>query len=674
MVSSLATQIIIISIVFTVLPILAVAFRFWSRFIKRSGFSWDDYFILPGLLFSVAICINTIIAVTLGGLGSHIRLDAEGNIVLDQRLIIFLQTEFATQLLSVLSLVCTKLSIVLFYRRIFRGKAFSIASLILLVLISGWGISFFFATLLECIPIPQVWKTLYGTPEHDKYCYQYVSMFKATAISNMIVDVAILSVPIPIVWNLKVSTKQKLAISGIFLLGAFVVGISIARIYFFYQSSASYEDTLDITVNIAPTLYWTELEASIAVISACLPTLKPLFSHLGPILVEFASKFTLASATKSFERLPRGAGDLDRDSLKGSRSSDVGLVNRCEAIHMQNIDEPLGKEASFAEIAAATGLDQGLVRRFIRHAIVKDIFVEPRPGIVAHNAVSRLLAEDQVVHDWVGASTDDLWQAAAQTCNALDKWSASQEPNETASIPYLCACMHDGFALANKTDQSIYLEFSKFPERARRFGNAMRAFTEGTGFELSHIVNNFPWGDLGEGIIVGGSQGFASFAIARQFPQVSCVVQDLEPVIAAVKNDTPPDLASRVKFMTHDFFTEQPVVGADVYFFRWIFHNWSDKYAVEILRKHIPALKKGAKIVINDNILPQPGMLSQWQEDRLRSMDLTMTEIQSSYEREVDDWAKLFRDASPRFAFQGAKQPYGSNLGFMVAEWQGESE
>ena len=94
---------------------------------------------------------------------------------------------------------------------------------------------------------------------------------------------------------------------------------------------------------------------------------------------------------------------------------------------------PIGKEASFADIATTTGLDQGLVRRFIRHAIVKNIFLEPRPGIVTHNAVSRILAEDNVVHDWVGASTDDLWQAAAQTCNAIDKWSASQEPNETVS-------------------------------------------------------------------------------------------------------------------------------------------------------------------------------------------------------------------------------------------------
>ncbi|KAI0867285.1 hypothetical protein GGS24DRAFT_486087 [Hypoxylon argillaceum] len=124
--------------------------------------------------------------------------------------------------------------------------------------------------------------------------------------------------------------------------------------------------------------------------------------------------------------------------------------------------------------------------------------------------------------------------------------------------------------------------------------------------------------------------------------------------------------------MAHDFLTEQPIVGADVYFFRWIFHNWSDKYSIKILRNHIPALKKGAKIVINDNILPQPGVISQWQEDRLRSMDLSMTEIQNSYEREVEDWARLISDADPRFEFQGAKQPAGSNLGFVVAEWNGE--
>lgn len=138
--------------------------------------------------------------------------------------------------------------------------------------------------------------------------------------------------------------------------------------------------------------------------------------------------------------------------------------------------------------------------------------------MLAHNAVSRLVAEDQLIHDWVGASTDHLWQGAAQTCKALDRFPGSQEPNahyqSHQRIVGGCGTSSEfiltgtrvlyGFALANHTDKSVYEEFSKFPEQARQFGNAMRcrSFTEGTGFELSHIVDNFPWETLKDGTVV----------------------------------------------------------------------------------------------------------------------------------------------------------------------------
>lgn len=55
-----------------------------------------------------------------------------------------------------------------------------------------------------------------------------------------------------------------------------------------------------------------------------------------------------------------------------------------------------------------------------------------------------------------------------------------------------------------------------------------------------------------------------------------------------------------------------------------------------------------------------------------RSMDLTMTELQNSHERELEDWAELFRLADSRFEFQGGKLPKGANLWLLVAEWKGE--
>ena len=111
-----------------------------------------------------------------------------------------------------------------------------------------------------------------------------------------------------------------------------------------------------------------------------------------------------------------------------------------ELISMQAISRfdiaqavPLNGEASFAEIGLSCGLSEGDVKRILRHATVKSIFAEPRPGFIAHNAVSKLLAENETLNDWVGASTDELWQAASQTVNAMAKWKGSEEPTETVS-------------------------------------------------------------------------------------------------------------------------------------------------------------------------------------------------------------------------------------------------
>ncbi|KAI1411312.1 S-adenosyl-L-methionine-dependent methyltransferase [Hypoxylon sp. FL1857] len=322
---------------------------------------------------------------------------------------------------------------------------------------------------------------------------------------------------------------------------------------------------------------------------------------------------------------------------------------------------PVGTEATFSDIAQVCSLREPNVRQIFRHAIALNIFSEPRPGTVAHNATSRLLAEDQVIFDWTATNTNDLWQAAAHTCEAWEKYPESEEPNET------------GFSIANQTDKSIYEVFARNPERAKRFGNAMTSFTQGAGFELQHVVDNIPWADYQNGTVVdiGGSKGIVSFAIARAHPSLSFVVQDMEPVIAAAKDEAPADVAGRITFLAHDFLTEQPIHGADVYFLRWILHNWSDKYCIKILRNLIPALKPGAKIIVNDNVLPQPGTISKFQEKRLRAIDLTMTEMQNSRERELSDWINLFQLADQRFKFEEAKRPEGSNLWILTVVWNG---
>lgn len=62
--------------------------------------------------------------------------------------------------------------------------------------------------------------------------------------------------------------------------------------------------------------------------------------------------------------------------------------------------------------------------------------------------------------------------------------------------------------------------------------------------------------------------------------------------------------------MAHDFFTEQPVKGADVFLLRCILHDWSDKYAIKILRALVPALKPDVRIIVNEAVVPEPAAFS----------------------------------------------------------------
>ena len=93
---------------------------------------------------------------------------------------------------------------------------------------------------------------------------------------------------------------------------------------------------------------------------------------------------------------------------------------------------PFDKEVSYSQIAATTGLNEADAKRVLRHAMAKHFSHEPRKGFVVHTAPSKHLAEDAQLADWVGVSTE-LWETAAHTINAMEKFPGSQEPHETVS-------------------------------------------------------------------------------------------------------------------------------------------------------------------------------------------------------------------------------------------------
>ena len=69
--------------------------------------------------------------------------------------------------------------------------------------------------ILQCQPVQFFWNhTIKG------HCIDINAFYTASGGLNLVSDIFILSMPIPILWSLKLSTERKLGVIFLFLLGA----------------------------------------------------------------------------------------------------------------------------------------------------------------------------------------------------------------------------------------------------------------------------------------------------------------------------------------------------------------------------------------------------------------------------------------------------------------------
>lgn len=159
------------------------------------------------------------------------------------------------------------------------------------------------------------------------------------------------------------------------------------------------------------------------------------------------------------------------------------------------------------------------------------------------------------------------------------------------------------------------------PERRQRYSEAMSWMNAGPGLEPKYVVDQPLWSSAKTVVDVGGAHGDVSIALAQRYSTIRCIVQDRAEVAAEGQrrlSEKHLALDPRVTFTAHDFFTDQPLRDVDVFYLRWILHDWSDAYAARILRGLIPALTPRSRVVVNEMILPEPGAVSPYRERLLR--------------------------------------------------------
>lgn len=200
-----------------------------------------------------------------------------------------LQSLFACCLLYLVELLLIKVSILMFYRRIF-GMNWMIWGCLI---ISGcWCIGSMIAALCACQPVSYFWNEL-TDPTSGRYRYNFYYYYIGNGTANMVTDVLILLVPMPIIWRLQIRTGQKIGVCSILLLGGLydiifsltlpdsnanmillisVCVASIVRIYYI----TFLDGNMDLTWALSDVNVWSTVEPCIGIICACLPALQPL--------------------------------------------------------------------------------------------------------------------------------------------------------------------------------------------------------------------------------------------------------------------------------------------------------------------------------------------------------------------------------------------------------------
>ncbi|OJJ55178.1 hypothetical protein ASPSYDRAFT_93190 [Aspergillus sydowii CBS 593.65] len=325
---------------------------------------------------------------------------------------------------------------------------------------------------------------------------------------------------------------------------------------------------------------------------------------------------------------------------------------------------------SYEDLSSKCGIHVFELKQVIRFAIVfHRLFTEETKGLVAHSAGSRILAQDEIVQAGIG-QFDEFYPAFARTVDAIDQYDG-HEPNET------------GFSLAHNTNQDLFSYLRSRPAKSKQFTQAMKFYTGPIpAYSPNFLIKGYSWDTLPAGSVVvdlGGADGHVGRMIAVANPGIRVIVQDLDSVVEAeaeveveVEGEVEAEAKAkgRVQFLAHDFFTPQPVI-ADVYLFRWVLHDWSDEYVVRILRQLVPALKKGARVVVNESLCPESGSLPIAMERYIRYMDMMMLAFTKSRLRDEEEWRGLFAQADGRFGGVRCWTPEGAALAIIEATWEG---
>ncbi|KAJ5120745.1 uncharacterized protein N7515_010133 [Penicillium bovifimosum] len=330
---------IVMCVVFPVLALMAVCLRFYVRLRTKRAPWVDDYAVLISVLLTAIYAGLTIAreCVQYADTASErylTRVETRWGMGLSQayfpeeNTIAFSKIQYAGGPVYTLNLLAFKLALLTSYYRIGGFvKSYRVTILIAIAVCATTQVIFTLIMSLACKPIPKQWDiTVSGK------CIDTVSFYYGT---NLGFDVAIIILPLPVLWKLQLHRKQKCVLIGMFALGFFVTIIQIIRIF-------SVKNLKNIT-DSEGLILWSIVEVSLGAIITCIPTFSPLFKSFATTITSYRNNgmgrsYALESAPeygtgkcssfKSSKRTTFGRQQQSNTTVIGSNLSNAATYPR----------------------------------------------------------------------------------------------------------------------------------------------------------------------------------------------------------------------------------------------------------------------------------------------------------------------------------------------------------
>ncbi|KAF2476742.1 uncharacterized protein BDR25DRAFT_278059 [Lindgomyces ingoldianus] len=202
-----AVEAAVVSSIFAALGTIAVALRLWTRLVIIRAPGIEDAIIVASWMCAV-VTVITIGMQIVHGLGEHVStLSGDDTTQLLFNFYISISTYCA-------SIGLTKTAILVQYLRVFPTRTFQIWCWAFIFIVVAYTIATVFACIFVCIPVQSFWN---GDP-NGKCINELASWFSNAAI-NIVTDLMIIVLPMPVIKNLNLARRQKKLLMGIFAFG-----------------------------------------------------------------------------------------------------------------------------------------------------------------------------------------------------------------------------------------------------------------------------------------------------------------------------------------------------------------------------------------------------------------------------------------------------------------------